>query len=436
MNRADYIEDKDVQGFVAFLTGVIRGDEPLEVSVGFSRNQLYDGFEERFPGGRHDYRDGGGRVYVVRAETLKSLFDMYWWDRKGFEGNVIALNAVSAKIKAAIDGETGPRARELAEEACHEVMKWGFGERRRAYEANMNWAKRQGEALPYVLRIGRDALSGENPDVEAFGGAESRLTHLPRMNAGWTKYYALALPNHIIYDGRVGAALGFLVQRYLASLSLFAGVPEKLQFLWANGDGDGTLRNPSADGHQFGKLYGGRYGSKSWARVNVWANWILCAARDKAGAEWCAGPDGLRRVEAALFMLGYDFHRVRDAYGDGGTNALRRRGTSTSGSRLIAFRPRVQQANSPLHTQTSEGSDPRTTASTPTRLPDVSAPDFRSALKDARLAAGLTYGELARLVGVHAVMPSRYENATHSNATLPSMETWQRLNAVLFPTAI
>jgi hypothetical protein len=49
---------------------------------------------------------------------------------------MVALGTVTAKIKAAIEGETGPRARQLAEDACHEVMKWGFGERRRAPAAN------------------------------------------------------------------------------------------------------------------------------------------------------------------------------------------------------------------------------------------------------------------------------------------------------------
>lgn len=329
MNRTDYLEDKDVQDFVAFLAGVIEG-KSLGLSIGFSRNQLYDGFEDKFPGGYHDYRNGGGPVYVVRAESLESLFDMYWWNRKDFEGNMLALSAVSQKIKEAIEGENSWRAHKLAEAACHEVMKWGFGEKRRAYAANMSWAMQQEQALPHVLRMGREALSGDNPDIEAFGGSESSHTHSPRMNAGWTKYYALALPNHIIYDSRVGAALGFLVQRYLASLSHFAGVPEKLQFLWANGDGGRTLRDPSTGGHQFSKLYGGCYGSKSWARVNVWANWILSDARDKAGAEWCAGPDGLRRLEAALFMLGYDFHRVRDSHSGRGTDQLRRARRSTS----------------------------------------------------------------------------------------------------------
>lgn len=72
MNRTDYLEDKDVQDFVAFLAGVIQG-KSLGLSIGFSRNQLYDGFEDKFPGGYHDYRNGGGPVYVVRAESLESL---------------------------------------------------------------------------------------------------------------------------------------------------------------------------------------------------------------------------------------------------------------------------------------------------------------------------------------------------------------------------
>jgi hypothetical protein len=41
-------------------------------------------------------------------------------------------------------------------------------------------------------------------------------------------------------------------------------------------------------------------------RLNVHADWALSAALDAARADWCSGPDGLRKLEAALFMLGYD----------------------------------------------------------------------------------------------------------------------------------
>lgn len=66
------------------------------------------------------------------------------------------------------------------------------------------------------------------------------------------------------------------------------------------------------------------------------------------------------------------------------------------------------------------------------QLPKVTDPNFRAALKKERLAAGLSFRELARRAGIHEVMPSRYENAEHSNATLPTLKTWEKLNEVLF----
>ncbi|WP_144374139.1 helix-turn-helix domain-containing protein [Vogesella urethralis] len=70
-----------------------------------------------------------------------------------------------------------------------------------------------------------------------------------------------------------------------------------------------------------------------------------------------------------------------------------------------------------------------------TELPPVSAPDFRVALKEARLSRNLSKRALAHLVGIHEVMPARYEDMNNSNATLPSLETWRKLNAVLFPAS-
>lgn len=70
-------------------------------------------------------------------------------------------------------------------------------------------------------------------------------------------------------------------------------------------------------------------------------------------------------------------------------------------------------------------------------LPDTSNPAvFRAALKAARKAAGLSYSDLARLVGISPVMPSRYENGDNKNATLPNEMTWDRLNAALFPAEV
>ncbi|MFL9918025.1 helix-turn-helix transcriptional regulator [Paraburkholderia fungorum] len=67
------------------------------------------------------------------------------------------------------------------------------------------------------------------------------------------------------------------------------------------------------------------------------------------------------------------------------------------------------------------------------QLPPVTDPSFRSALKAARETMRFSYRELARRAGIHAVMPSRYENADSADATLPSYATWEKLNAALFP---
>nr|WP_301542814.1 hypothetical protein [Cupriavidus basilensis] len=309
MNHATYINAQHLKGFIAYLARVISGATPLDFTVGFSRNKLPVGYEQEFPG-YVDVRRGGGPVYVVFARTLGDLFRKYWWNKKGYDENKLALDAVSAAIEVAIDGENSTWHQELAIKACHEVMHWGFGEGRRPYTANMNWAMRQGKNLASVLRIGRESLSGKNPNLDAFGRNPDSN---PKMNAGWTKYYALALPNHIIYDGRVGAALGFLVRRYLESLPRHeqpASVPSELRFLWADAEGGGKLHDPSSGQYEFGKLYAGPYGSKAWACVNVQANWVLSEALDVAKAGWCSGQDGLRKLEAALFMLGYDLSRA------------------------------------------------------------------------------------------------------------------------------
>ncbi|MFM0185569.1 helix-turn-helix transcriptional regulator [Paraburkholderia nemoris] len=437
MNRTAYIGDEYVKGFIAYLSDVISGAVSIELSVGFSKTQLYDGFEDKFEGCDDD-RDGGGPVYVVFARTLADLFRMYWWDRKDYNENKVALDVASAAITAAIDGENRENGRELAENACHVVMKWGFGHGRRPYKANMSWAKRQKESLVHVLRDGRESLSGENPNIDAFGMGFDGEIGTPKMNAGWTKYYALALPNHIIYDGRVGAALGFLVRRYLKNLPRHnrpGSVPEELAFPWANGVGGGKLRDPSSGEYQFSKLYGGRYGSKQWARVNVRANWVLSEARDKARADWCAGPEGLRKLEAALFMLGYDLSLADYADSAGRTTGLPPT-LDTTGSPSSKARASVStQTKSKFYAGISESSSSSCVIEASKRLPTVTDANFRAALKEARLAAGLSYSELARRAGIHEVMPSRYENAEHSNATTPSEKTWEKLNEVLFPFA-
>ena len=80
----------------------------------------------------------------------------------------------------------------------------------------------------------------------------SRLDGVRYMNAGWTKVYALMLDGFPIYDGRVGAAMGYLVQRYCVS-ACFCQVPTRLRFRWGAARGRHN-RNPSTRSLWFPRL--------------------------------------------------------------------------------------------------------------------------------------------------------------------------------------
>ena len=67
-------------------------------------------------------------------------------------------------------------------------------------------------------------------------------------------------------------------------------------------------------------------------------------------------------------------------------------------------------------------------------LPPVIDPTFREKLREAREARGLSQYALAKLAGIAGVMPKRYEDASDRYATLPNAGTWNKLNAVLFPS--
>ena len=67
-------------------------------------------------------------------------------------------------------------------------------------------------------------------------------------------------------------------------------------------------------------------------------------------------------------------------------------------------------------------------------LPRPNTPEFPDALKAARESKGLNFTQLAKQCSISPVMPSRYEDRTHSSFCPPSDKTWNKLNQVLFNT--
>ncbi|MDA1196063.1 MAG: hypothetical protein O2894_12905 [Planctomycetota bacterium] len=207
-----------------------------------------------------------------------------------FAKNRDALQELRGSLQRAVDSADA----ELFLDAAEAVLRWGGalphnGARLRALGA---------EALPLFVRACRQ-LDPASADT-------ARLDAVQLMNAGFTKIYSLMLPGFPIYDGRVGAALGYLVRLHCQEAGL-AEVPSELRFAWGTPKqapgGWQKNRNPSAGPLRFPML---RADARQHARCNLMAAWLLTEAAGRA----CFGalpPDQrLRALEAALFMVGYD----------------------------------------------------------------------------------------------------------------------------------
>ena len=237
--------------------------------------------------------------------TLEEAFERYWWDSCNYAANETKLEQVQTCIRTAMALDPSvPDANDACQIAVSKVLEWGAGGTGlRLYTANMAWACRNQATLACRLREGRIQIESDTPNLLVFKAETG-----PRMNAGYTKVFALACNASVIYDGRVGAALGLLA-RMFCEVNQLHSVPTNLAFRWsaqtASGNTTPLPRNPSRGCYTFGSL---RNDSRLWAAWNIRANWILCEARAKASArqaQWCMGAGGLRRIEAALFTMGY-----------------------------------------------------------------------------------------------------------------------------------
>jgi hypothetical protein len=126
------------------------------------------------------------------------------------------------------------------------------------------------------------------------------------MNSAMTKVYAAADPSGdvVMYDSRVGAALGLLARRYLEQDQI-AEVPPALLYHWgpARGQGKAQSRNPSTETYRFPQLPNGAGSNRPRAEVSRRANRLLRDVRSRLAT--MEVPITALQLERALFMVGY-----------------------------------------------------------------------------------------------------------------------------------
>ncbi len=161
-----------------------------------------------------------------RCVSIFDAFTQYRWnfsfrDRDGWQytGSTFAESAnalASLRNQLRIALQLGDVS--LLSDASRMVFEWG-GVRK----GNIPWAAAQGANLVATYRAGKDVLNPES--------ADDSLPFASRFNSGMTKIYSLLVDDFIIYDSRVGAALGLFVVSYCQAQGL-STIPPSLRFPW------------------------------------------------------------------------------------------------------------------------------------------------------------------------------------------------------------
>ena len=210
MKRSEYLRDSSVEAFIDWLRPHVRGDCL---------------FQHKFTMLK-PHRDWS-------CNSIWEAYKNYWWPISGqntgsFEANQGELDRLAADVRRARDGDDQDG---FVKAACG-ILRWG---------GVMN--KSNADTLRDLGRTALSAFCELSRLLDPPYADTSRLNGVRYMNAGWTKVYALMLDGFPIYDGRVGAAMGYLVQQYCTRIGL-RQVPTLLCFRWGAARGEHN-RNPS-----------------------------------------------------------------------------------------------------------------------------------------------------------------------------------------------
>jgi len=234
-----------------------------------------------------------GRDIPFVETPLEVAFNEYKWNKKTFEANSIELSNLQALLRQSLEECDADALRNVIEK----ILRWGGVFR----SGNRKWLDsihREGLLFENITGALRELQSSPFTPV-SFDAAGYRS------NTGLSKVYSLALSDFAIFDSRVSAALQLMLWRFADRHDL-PKIPAEL-FIHAMPHHGSVPRRAVYRGCPFPEM---RNKTAAHVRSNRISNHVLskaiAIARHAEGAEWCVRhPDALRRVEAALFMVGY-----------------------------------------------------------------------------------------------------------------------------------
>lgn len=286
MIRQDYLDDGHVKRFIVWMGQHLQTGSRLG----------------------HGYARPG--LAPLHFANLAAAFELYEWDFSFYRIDGSRCAGSSFAENAAVLGELQQKLRSAEargadaaiRDAAIEVVRWGGVAPR-----NEDWLRANGGGLAACLARVSTALAQDDDAVD--------LGKDLRFNAGMTKVYSLLLDHFVIYDSRVAGALAWFVAAWAGE----GPVPDTLRFpcMAAKEDPGAArrkLRNPRPGRGGF-PLLGAR--PRAHAKWNLRASWIIRALLEAhPGTVFGSGTAASRRLEAALFMWGYDLRAPTAAGAD------------------------------------------------------------------------------------------------------------------------
>jgi hypothetical protein len=265
MKKEDYLQQEDVAAFIQWMGGKLdNGVEPKDGSS-FPYKTIYDAYKD------------------------------YTWGKKKikFEENQEKLGKYSQCLIDAVDVGN----EDDAKKACCNILNWGG-----VAPKNKEIIEKKKNLIDY-LRLAQKLLNPKTCDTDNI------FFDCFRINSGFTKIYSLLIPDFIIYDSRVGAALCYLVHLYLeepeSQQSGRQDIPEALRFSYGIAKGGGRNRVPNTSTYEFAAFSSIKGGER--LRHNMQAGWLLKAVLENNTSAFNNLDEAtrVRALEAALFMIGY-----------------------------------------------------------------------------------------------------------------------------------
>lgn len=208
------------------------------------------------------------------------------WSGKGFSESSAERDGLASDLQSAIQ-------RSANDEVCailRTIMHWGGVDNKYRQKGTFEWIELNADEISARISKAVHLIKDEKASLESFDGVNLI------MNSTMTKIVSLADPEQklVIYDGRVGGALGFFVARFAEERAIHQyDVANQLLFTVDRE----PKRTPETNRIHFPALFG-KARDRCHASMVRWASQLIGHVADECQAT-------PREIEAALFMWGY-----------------------------------------------------------------------------------------------------------------------------------